>query len=75
MVDLALLNKPTESTTKRVVQEATPGDNSTFAGVERIIIDKDSEDYLKYQVELKQCMTDKTNYHDDIHKCFNIVMR
>ena len=69
-----LLNKPAAPTTTRVVQEVMPGYNSTFTGVERTIIDKDSEDYLEYQVELKQYITDKIKYRDDLHKCFNIVM-
>ena len=73
-VGLSLLCKPTAPTTQKVVQEATPGDNSMFVGVERTIIDKDSEEYLEYQVELKQYITDKTKYRDDMHKCFNIVM-
>ena len=53
MVGLALPTKPTASTIKKVVQEVTPGDNSKFVGIKRIVIDKDSEDYLEYQVELK----------------------
>ena len=37
-------------------------------------MDKDSEDYLEYQVELKQYMTDKIKYRDDVHKWFNIIV-
>lgn len=37
-------------------------------------MDKDSEDYLEYQVELNQYIADKTKQRDDMHKCFNIII-
>ena len=73
-VGLDLHNKPSAPMTTKIVQEATPGADSKMIGVKRLLIDKESEDYLEYQVELKQYVTDKTKYRDDIHKCFNIIM-
>ena len=57
-----------------MVHEATPGADSIIIGVEKTVVEKDSEEFLEYQVELKQYITDKTSYRDDIHKCFNIIM-
>ena len=42
--------------------------------VEKTVVDKESEDYLEYQVELKQFIVDKAKFRDDIHKCFYIIM-
>ena len=61
--------------TIKIVQEATPGADSNLVGVAKLVVDKHSKDYLQYQVELKQYITDKTQYRDDMHKCFNIIMR
>ena len=45
-----------------------------YKGVGKTVVDKESEDYLEYQVELKQFIVDKAKFRDDIHKCFNIIM-
>ena len=53
IVRLALLIKPTTSAVVNVVQEAVMGTDSKIIGIKRIVIDKDSKEYLEYQVELK----------------------
>ena len=50
------------------------GADSKLVGVSMTVIEKDSEDYLEYQVELKQYITDKSKYRESVHKCFNIII-
>ena len=73
-VGLSLLTKPRPPMVKKVIQEPTAGPDSKLQGVEKEVIDKDSEDFLEYQLELKQYVTDKAKYNDDIQICFNLIM-
>lgn len=45
-----------------------------MTGVEREVIDKDSETFLEYQMELRQCISDKMKYKEDIQKCSDIII-
>ena len=54
---LALRTKPSVPTIIKIVQEITVGGDRKIKGVNKLIIDKNSEDYLEYQVELKQYIT------------------
>ena len=73
-IGLSLLTKPSVPMIKKIVQEATAGDSSVLKGVEKEIINKESEEFIIYQMELKQYISDKTKYNSDIQKCFNIIM-
>ena len=52
-VRISLRLKPIAPKKMVVVQEVLLGVGSVLTGVQHKIIDKDSEDYLEYQVELK----------------------
>ena len=71
---LTLISKPPLPKTKKIAQEASAGSGSTLIGVEHEVIDKDSEDFLEYRLELKQYVTDKSKYNDKIQKCFSMII-
>jgi len=58
----------------KVVQEATLGASSVMNGVSKMVIDKDGEDYMMYQVNLKQYASDLTKYNDDLEKCYSVII-
>ena len=43
-------------------------------GKEVIVIDKDGEDYVEYQINLKQYMTDLTKFNSDLEKIFSLLL-
>ena len=73
-VGLALLTRPKAPKKKTIVQEATPGDASVLRGVEREVIDKDSDAFFEYQEEMKRYVSDKARYTKDMQDCFNIII-
>ena len=73
-VGLSLLTKPSPLKTKKIVQVPTVGDQSILIGVEKEAIDTDSEDFLEYQLELKQYVSDNSRYNSDLQKCFSMIM-
>ena len=73
-VGMAMLTKPSPPMIKKIIQLATVGQDSKMEGVEKTVIDVGSEDFLEYQIELKQYVSDKTKYNDDIQKCFSLII-
>ena len=73
-VGLGLLTRPTPPKIKKIVQEPTPGDSSVMRGVEREVIDRDSDDFFEYQEELKRYVSDKARYVKDMQNCFSIII-
>ena len=59
---------------RKVVQVASAGDNSQLTGVVMKVLDRDGIDFVEYQIDLKQCMSDKTKFNEDLQKCFTIIM-
>ena len=47
--------------TTKIVQKVTPCADSKMVGVKKLVVDKDSEDYLEYQVELNNTQRTKPN--------------
>ena len=43
-------------------------------GVLKNVIDKDGEDYVIYQIKLKQYISDLSKYTDSLEKCFSEIM-
>lgn len=43
-------------------------------GIKQEVVDKNSEQYLEYQMKLKQSIADKFKYKDYLQKCFSIIM-
>ena len=50
--------KPKPPMISKVVQEATLGVDSKMKGVSKMVIDKDGENYIMYQINLKQYVSD-----------------
>ena len=44
-------------------------------GVKREVIDKESEAYLEYQLELKQCIFNRSQYRSDLQQCFSMILK
>ena len=66
-VGLKMLTKP--QAPKKIVTIEVSG-----ASVNKKVIDKDCKEYVEYQLEMKQYVSDKAKYHNDLQKCFNIIM-
>ena len=47
------LIKPTPPMVDKVVQEASLGEDSKLTGVIKSVIDKDGEDYMMYEINIK----------------------
>ena len=62
------LNKPQPPRIEKVVQEATLGEGSIMKDVVNMVINKDGEDYMMYQINLKQYMSDLIKYEDKPRK-------
>ena len=73
-VGLALLTKPKAPKVKKIVQVGSIGDNSVLTGEEKEVVDTDSENFLEYQLQLKQYVSDKSKYTDDLQKCFSMII-
>ena len=73
-VGLVLLTRPTPTTTKNIVQETTVGDGRKLVGVGKEAIDRDSDKFFEYQVEMKQYVSDKTRYKYDLQNYFNVIL-
>lgn len=69
-----LLTKPKAPMTKKIVQVATLGEDSKMIGKEVTDIDKDGEDYVEYQINLKQYMSDLTKFNSDLEKIFSLLL-
>ena len=59
---------------QKVVQEATLGDDSKLIDVTKNVIDKDGEDYMMYQINLKQYVSDLTKYNDNMEKWYSVII-
>ena len=73
-VGLELLIKPTPPKVEKIVQEPTAGDASVMKGVKKEVIDTDSEDYLEYSLELKNYVSEKAKYNDNLQQCFSMII-
>ena len=69
-----VLIKPIPPMVRKIAQEASMGDNSVLTGVERNFLDKYGIDFVEYQIDLRQYMSDKMIYNDNIQTCFTIIM-
>ena len=69
-----LLTKPKAPMTTKVVQVATIGEDSKMVGKEVVVIDKDGEEYVEYQINLKQYMTDLNKFNSDLIKIFSLLI-
>ena len=69
-----LLIKPRPPMINKVVQFATMGEDSVLVGREVSVIDKDCEEYIEYQLYLKQYMTDLTKFNDNLEKCYSLLI-
>ena len=58
----------------KIVQAATEGKDSKIAETRRSVVDKDGEDFIMYQIKLKQYLTNVAKYDDDLEKFFVIIM-
>jgi len=66
--------QPTPPKITKIVQEASAGKNSVMTGVSKEVVDKDSEDYVIYQIKLKQYISDTSKYTDNLEKCFSEII-
>ena len=71
---LSLLIRPTPPKITKVVQVPTLGSSSIMEGVEREVIDRDSDTFFEYQEEMKRYVSDKAKYLKDMQDCFDIIM-
>jgi len=70
----ALLIRPTSPKVIKIIQEATKDADSKMVGVEKEVIDKESDDFFEYQEEMIRYVSDKTRYKRDIQNCFNAIL-
>ena len=73
-VGRSTITKPKPPMINKVVQEASLGDDSKMIGVNRSVIDKDGEEYMMYQISLKQYVTDLSMYNDNLEKCYSVII-
>ena len=73
-VGINMLVKPSPPMTTRIVQEASIGDNSVLTGVRRDVLDKNGVNFVEYQIDLKQYLSGKTKYTENLQKCFTTIM-
>ena len=71
---LTLITRPTAPTVKKIVQEATKGKDSKMVGVEKEVLDRDSDKFYEYQEEMKRYVSDKTHYNRDMQNCFHVII-
>ena len=57
-----------------MVQVASEGDGSTLRGEVHSVIDKDGEELITYQIQLKQHLADISRYNKNLGRCFGIIM-
>ena len=49
-----MLHKPDSPMIRKIVQEATVGEDSVIIGVERDVLDRDGIEFVEHQIDLKQ---------------------
>ena len=59
----------------KIVREALAGANSTITGVEKECNDKDGEDYIIYQIKLKQYTSNLSKLINSLKTCFSEIIR
>jgi len=69
-----MIHKPDSPMIRKIVYEATVGDNSAIRGIEKDVLDREDIDDVEYQIELKQYKSDKKIYKENLQKCFTIIM-
>ena len=62
----SMLTKPNAPMKDKIVQVATIGEDSKLVGEVQRVIDKDGEDFITYQIELKQYLTDISKYNENL---------
>jgi len=65
-IGLNMLTKPPAPMIDKVVQVATLGDDSKLRGEIQSVINKDGEEYITYQIELKQYINDVAKYRHNL---------
>merc|ERR1740124_1955217 len=68
------LVKPKPPMINKVIQEATEGEDIKIIGVVRSVIDKDGKEYMMYQVNLKQYVSDLAIYDDNLERCYSVII-
>ena len=71
---LGLLTRPVAPKKTIMSSVIDPDDPSEMIEVPTIQIDKDDEDFYEYQHELKKYIENKAKYHENIQKCFTIII-
>ena len=69
-----MLKKPVAPMVDKVIQEATLGSDSKLVGKLVKVLDKDGEDFVTYQIQLKQYIGDLAKYTDNLEKCFSVIL-
>ena len=71
---LSMLIKPSAPMKDKVIQVATEGDDSILKGEVKSVVDKDGEEFIMYQIQLKQYLADASKYNENLERCFGIIM-
>ena len=66
--------KPKPPMISKIIQEATEGEDSRMMGIMKTVIDKDGEEYIMYQMQLKQYVSDLARYEDNLEKCYSVII-
>ena len=70
----SMLMKSSALMKNKVVQVAFEGDSSTLRGEVQSGVDKDGEEYITYQIQLKQYLANINKYSINLEWCFGIIM-
>ena len=73
-VGRSTLVKPRPPMIDEVVQEAIEGADSKMKGIIKSAIDKYGKDYIIYQINLKQYVSDLAKYDSNLEKCYSFII-